>query len=80
MIEDTGPMTDRKRHTLRGVGLIVLAVAMTLVTINTIVQGPFGDPSAWVVTVVAVQVLTVLFLAALGWSEVRRARGRGGKQ
>lgn len=73
-------MTDRKRHTLRGVGLIVLAVAMTAVIINTIMQGPFGDPSAWVVTVVAVQVLTVLFLAALGWSELRRARDRGGNQ
>lgn len=72
-------MTDRKRHTLRGIGFLILAVAMTAVTINTIVQGPFGDPSAWVVTVVVVQVLTVLFLAALGWSELRRARDRGGK-
>ncbi|MFL0360893.1 hypothetical protein [Curtobacterium flaccumfaciens] len=72
-------MTDRRRRTLRGIGFLVLAVAMTAATINTIVRGPFGDPSAWVTTVVFVQVLTVLFLAALGWTELRRARDRGGK-
>lgn len=33
-----------RRHTLRGIGLLVLAGAMTAVTINTIVQGPFGGP------------------------------------
>jgi len=71
---------ERTRRTLRGIGFLVLAVAMTAATINTIEQGPFGDPSAWVVTVVGVQVLTVLFLAALGWSELRGPRDRGGKQ
>ncbi|WP_155896710.1 hypothetical protein [Curtobacterium sp. UNCCL17] len=77
--EEGDAVTDRRRHVLRGIGFIVLAVAMTAATVNTIVRGPFGDPSAWVITVVFVQVLTVLFLAALGWTELRQARDRGGK-
>jgi hypothetical protein len=53
---------------------------MTAATINTIARGPFGDPFAWVVTVVVVQMLTVLFLAALGWFELRGSGDRGRKQ
>jgi len=75
-----GPVTDRRRRTLRGIGFLVLALAMTAATINTIARGPFGDPFAWVVTVVVVQMLTVLFLAALGWFELRGSGDRGRKQ
>jgi TRAP-type C4-dicarboxylate transport system permease small subunit len=72
--------TDRKRRPVRGVALFVLAVAMAAVTANTILRGPFEDPSAWVVTVVIVQILTALFLAALGYSELRGPRGRRDRQ
>ncbi|MBF4587934.1 hypothetical protein [Curtobacterium sp. VKM Ac-2887] len=71
---------DRKRSLVRGGVLIALAIAMVLVTINTIVRGPFGDAGAWVVTVVFVQVLTVLLLAALGWSDLRGPRDRRGRR
>jgi len=71
---------DRRRSPLRGVVLIALAIAMVFVTINTIVRGPFGDPGAWAVTVVFVQVLTVLLLAGLGWSDLRGPRDRRGRR
>jgi uncharacterized membrane protein len=70
-------MTERKRSVLRGVALLILAAAMTFVTVNTIMRGPFGDPVAWAITVVFVEVLTVLFLVGLAWSDLSRSRHPG---
>lgn len=71
---------DRRRSLVRGAVLLALAIAMVLVAINTILRGPFGDPGAWAVTVVFVQGLTVLLLAALGCSDLRGPRDRRGRR
>lgn len=65
-----------KSRRVRGLVFLVVAIAMLLLTVRTIAQGPFGPTTSWLFFVVSVQALIVLFLAGLAWVDLRGRRRR----
>lgn len=62
---------------VRGLVFLVVAIAMLLLTVRTIAQGPSGPIASWLFFVVSVQSLIVLFLGTLAWVDLRGRRRRG---
>lgn len=69
-----------KSRRVRGLVFLVVAIAMLLLTVRTIAQGPFGPLASWLLFVVSVQSLIVMFLGALAWRDLRARRRRGRNQ